>query len=92
MRELDEKVTATVSSNGRITIPKPLRDALGWKPGYKLDISMEPSGEIVVNEVISSASRQKALAEAIDRIVERRKQLHLDGLTIRCLIDEGRKY
>lgn len=92
MRELDKKVTATVTSNGRITIPKPLRDALGWKPGYKLDISMEPSGEIAVNEVISSASRQKVLAEAIDRIVERRKQLHLDGLTIRCLIDAGHKY
>jgi len=87
MKDIDKKVTATVTSKGRITIPKPLRDALGWIPGYKLDMSIEPSGEIVLSEVTSSASRQKAVAEVIDRIVERRKQLHLDGLTIRCLID-----
>lgn len=91
MKDLDKRVAATVTSNGRITIPKPLRDALGWEPGYKLDMLMEPPGEIVLSEVTSSASRQKALTEAIDRILERRKQLHLDGLTIRCLIDEERE-
>ena len=91
MRDLNKKVTATVSSNGRITIPKPLRDALGWKPGYKLDMSIDHAGKVVLTEVTSSPARQKAVAEAIDRILERRQRLHLDGLTIRCLIDDRTK-
>jgi len=89
MTDMDKKVTATVTTGGRITIPKSLRDALGWKPGFKLDISVGSAGEIVLTEVTSSPERRKAIAEAIDRILERRKQLNLDGLTIRCLIDEG---
>ena len=91
MKEIDKKVTATVFTGGRITIPRALRDALGLKPGCKLDISMDSSGTIVLSEFTSSASRQRAFAEVIDRILERRKRLHLDGLTIRCLIDDGRE-
>jgi len=92
MKEIDEKVTATVTTGGRITIPKPLRDALGWKPGHKLDMSINPTGNVVLTELTSSPVRQKAVAEAIDRILKRQRQLNLDGLTIRCLIDEGPKY
>jgi AbrB family looped-hinge helix DNA binding protein len=92
MRDMGKKVTATVTTGGRITIPKPLRDALGWKPGHKLDMSIGLTGNVVLTEVASSPARQKAVAEAIDRILERQRQLNLDGLTIRCLIDEGRKY
>jgi post-segregation antitoxin (ccd killing protein) len=35
---------------------------------------------------------QAAIEAAVDRIIERRKNLRLDGLKIRDLIDEGRRY
>lgn len=92
MNDLDKKVTAIVTTGGRITVPKALRDALGWKPGCKLDMAIRPNGEVVLTEITSSPARQKAIAEAIDRILERRKRLNLDGLTIRYLIEDGRKY
>lgn len=90
MKDIDKKVTATINTGGRITIPKPLRGALGWKPGFKLDMSVGPAGEIIMSEADLSPERRKAVAEAIDRIIERRRQLNLESLTIRCLIDEGR--
>jgi hypothetical protein len=50
--------------------------------------------EIVAREA-RAASRHPApevVANAIDRILERRSHLTLNGLKIRDLIDEGRKY
>ena len=88
MKDADEKITAIVSTGGKITIPKTLRDALGWKPGCKIDMSISPTGEVLLNEVTSSPARQKAGAEAIALIVARRERLNLDGLTFRCLIDD----
>ncbi len=35
---------------------------------------------------------QAAISAAVDRILERRKSFRLDGLKIRDLIDEGRRY
>jgi len=35
---------------------------------------------------------QAAIEAAVDRILERRKNFRLDGLKIRDLIDEGRRY
>jgi len=46
-------------------------------------------------EVARAASRRpapEAVANAIDRILERRSRLTLNGLNIRDLIDEARKY
>jgi bifunctional DNA-binding transcriptional regulator/antitoxin component of YhaV-PrlF toxin-antitoxin module len=88
MQDLDKKITAIVTTGGRITIPKPLRNALGWKPVCKIDMSIGPSGEVVLNEITSSPARQKAVAEAIARIVARRERLNLEDLTFRCLADD----
>ena len=87
MKDLDQKVTAKVFASGRITVPKVLRDALGWKPGTKLNMSVDGDGKIVVTEIISSVQRQKALAEAIQLIRERQRKLSLNDLTARCLTD-----
>jgi len=40
----------------------------------------------------SSRPASEAISQAIDRILERRNHLDLNGLTIRDLINEGRKY
>jgi len=40
----------------------------------------------------SFRSEKNSVSTAVDRIIERRKSLRLDGLKIRDLIDEGRRY
>lgn len=40
----------------------------------------------------SSRPAAEAISQAVDRIVERRNRLDLNGLKIRDLINEGRKY
>jgi post-segregation antitoxin (ccd killing protein) len=50
--------------------------------------------ETVAREAQAASRRPapEAVANAIDRILERRSRLTLNGLKIRDLIDEGRKY
>ena len=38
----------TLSSRGQITIPKPIRDALGLQRGAALDVKVNDAGEIVI--------------------------------------------
>ena len=57
MKDPDKRITAIVTTGGKITIPKPLRDALGWKPGCKIDMSLGPTGEVLLNEITSSPAR-----------------------------------
>jgi AbrB family looped-hinge helix DNA binding protein len=38
----------TMTSKGQVTIPKRLRDALGLKPGSRVEFEMDPSGRVVV--------------------------------------------
>jgi AbrB family looped-hinge helix DNA binding protein len=46
-------VKATVAERGQVTIPKPLRDKLGIRPGTKLDFSDE-RGKLVAVKVSSA--------------------------------------
>jgi antitoxin PrlF len=41
---------ATVAERGQVTIPKPLRDKLGLRPGTKLDF-YEQSGKLVAVKI-----------------------------------------
>jgi antitoxin PrlF len=41
---------STISEKGQVTVPKPLRERLGIKPGDKLEFS-EKRGHIVVSKV-----------------------------------------
>jgi hypothetical protein len=56
------------------------------------------STEVYVEELITSRvkndhqGQRKAIAAAVDRILERRDQHKLAGPKIKDLIDEGRKY
>lgn len=43
-------------------------------------------------QAVESRTSPEIVAAAVDRILERRSRLALDGLKIRDLIDEGRKY
>jgi AbrB family looped-hinge helix DNA binding protein len=39
---------AKLTSKGRVTIPKAIRDGLNLKPGVELRFSADPSGRIVI--------------------------------------------
>lgn len=40
--------TSTLTSKGQTTIPKAIRDALGLRPGDRLDFTIEEDGRLVV--------------------------------------------
>jgi len=41
-------MSTNVTSKGQVTIPKPVRDRLGLKPGSAVDFQLAPDGQIVL--------------------------------------------
>ena len=41
-------LTSTLTSKGQLTIPRPLRDALGLAPGARLQASIDRQGRLVL--------------------------------------------
>lgn len=67
---------ATVSEKGQVTIPKPLRDRLGIRPGEVLDVR-EEAGRLVATK--------QSTEDAVDRVygilkVRRRTERLMDAL------------
>ncbi len=56
MKRVDT-LTARVSSKGRVTIPKPIREQLGLKAGTNLAVRVE-GGEVVPRKVAADYWRQ----------------------------------
>jgi antitoxin PrlF len=44
-------MAATVTTKGQVTIPKPVRDLLGIKPGSTVEFERAPDGRIVLVKV-----------------------------------------
>lgn len=44
-------MATTVTSKGQVTIPKPVRDRLGIKPGSAVDFRMDADGKVVLLKV-----------------------------------------
>lgn len=44
-------MAATVTSKGQVTIPKPVRDLLGIKPGSRVDFERASDGRVVLAKV-----------------------------------------
>ena len=40
----------TLTVKGQVTIPKPIRDALGLKPGSQMDFAVNREGEVVLHK------------------------------------------
>jgi AbrB family looped-hinge helix DNA binding protein len=68
-------MTSTLTSKGQITIPQAVRDALGLKPGHKLDFHVLPDGRIEV-EVL----RQASLEELKSLLPKAKKHLSLEDM------------
>lgn len=52
-----------VTSKGQVTIPKPVRDRLGIKPGNSVEFEMTPDGNIVL--VKTGGRRRSSRFEAL---------------------------
>jgi AbrB family looped-hinge helix DNA binding protein len=44
-------MAATVTSKGQVTIPKPVRDLLGIKPGSIVDFQRAPDGQVILVKI-----------------------------------------
>ena len=60
-------MATTVTSKGQVTIPKPVRDRLGIKPGSAVDFRMEADGRVVLLKV--DGSRPKNRFDAVRGIL-----------------------
>ena len=56
-------MATTVTTKGQVTIPKPVRDRLGIKPGNAVDFELAQDGRIVLVKV--GGGRQISRFEAI---------------------------
>jgi len=53
-------MSTTLTVKGQVTIPKPIRDALGLKAGAKLDFAVNDNGQIVLQQApVSKRSRDR---------------------------------
>ena len=44
-----------ITVKGQVTIPKPLRDHLGLRPGDEVDFTLEPNGQVVMRRSSAGA-------------------------------------
>jgi AbrB family looped-hinge helix DNA binding protein len=49
----------TMTVKGQVTIPKQIRDALGLKPGAKVDFAVNQDGEVVLQQAKVATKGQK---------------------------------
>ena len=56
---MDERMEATVAERGQITLPKPVRDALGLSKGTQLSVVLEGSRIVLSKQVDDAISRAR---------------------------------
>lgn len=60
-------MTTTVTSKGQVTLPKAVRDAVGIRPGDKVDIRATASGGIFIGKPGTEGAYLKKLQEVAKR-------------------------
>jgi len=67
--------TAALSTRGRVVIPKAIREALGLRPGDRMDFVLQDSGDILVLPVVRDVRALKGCARS-----RRREPVSLDEM------------
>ena len=49
-----------ITSKGQVTIPKPIRDAMGLTPGTAIDFAVNRNGEVVLHKANSGQASRNA--------------------------------
>ena len=52
-------MATTVTGNGQVTIPKPVRDRLGIGPGSLVDFELAPDGRVVLVKVAAGPPKSR---------------------------------
>jgi AbrB family looped-hinge helix DNA binding protein len=53
-------MSTTLTVKGQVTIPKPIRDAMGLTPGTSIDFAVNRNGEVVLHKADSGQTTAKA--------------------------------
>ena len=53
-------MSTTLTVKGQVTIPKPIRDAMGLTPGTAIDFAVNRNGEVVLHKADSGKATCKA--------------------------------
>lgn len=78
-------VEAVIDQAGRVVVPKPIRDALGWLPGTKVDITPYGAGA----QLVPAGQTARLIEE--DGVLVAAGETPVDDDVIFALIDAGRK-
>lgn len=57
-------MSTTLTIKGQVTIPKPIRDAMGLTPGSAIDFAVNRDGEVVLHKADSGQAARKAKPQA----------------------------
>jgi antitoxin PrlF len=57
-------MTTVLTVKGQVTIPKPIRDALGLKPGTPVDFGVNKEGQVVIFQAQSAPAMAQDRFEA----------------------------
>lgn len=63
---------STMTIKGQVTVPKPIRDALGLKPGGSVEFIENEGGEMTIRAAGDPASRERRIAHIMSRVSEGR--------------------
>jgi len=63
-------MTTTITVKGQVTLPKKVRDAVGLKPGDKVEVRATASGGVYIEKLGTSRSyRERLEALAKERVI-----------------------
>jgi antitoxin component of MazEF toxin-antitoxin module len=77
--------------NLAIRVPAEVAETTGLNDGERVEIEVQ-DGDILVRRQSARAEARKRAEEAAERIIAERKNYTLGDITIRQLIDEGRRH
>lgn len=56
-------MSTTLTVKGQVTIPKPIRDAMGLTPGSAIDFAVNRHGEVVLHKADSGKAARKTKSQ-----------------------------
>jgi len=59
---------ATISDSGQVTIPEPIREALGLKPGSEVVFEYQGAGEVFIHKAKEERSQETPARTRFDRL------------------------
>ena len=61
-------MATTLTSKGRVTIPKRIRDAIGLRPGAPVEFWVTAAGEVVIHPLRPGTGRRAPVRDRFDAV------------------------